>query len=130
MRATIRSVEPIMREGRKTYYKLSIEGDDRDFSSFDSFKDGEEAEIDIKQNGDFWNIKRMKKDSFPKKTMEASSGKIEAELQHIYVDQKSDKELLTMMACNANDNAVKVNGPYDEKFFDTMFDKMRKAVGI
>ena len=51
-----------------------------------------------------------------------------AEVNHISVGEKSDKELLCMLACNAANNAVKTQD--FEHHFDIIFDKVRKAVGI
>ena len=50
--------------------------------------------------------------------------------EHNNQAQKSDKELLCMLACNAWNNALKSSGDDSETCFLFGFNLMRKAVGI
>jgi hypothetical protein len=90
----------------------------------DDFKIGDEvkATMTTSKSGNQY-IKKLEKTKATKE--------VPVEQNTIIVGEKSDKELLCMLACNANNNAVKANSNNEyHEAFDMMFTKMREAVGI
>jgi hypothetical protein len=63
MRGVVRTAETHVKEGKKTWYSFTLEGDGQQisYSCFEPINQGDEIQFDDVMNGDFHNAKKIKK---------------------------------------------------------------------